>query len=60
MTIDRRRYWCEKCMNPVFYNPDDKRKHKMNSYYFWGVVLAVFTFITYLFLEMVVTPMMNM
>ena len=59
-TISQRRLWCKKCMSPVFYDPKDKRRHKMNSYYFWGAVLAAFTFVTYLFMEMIVTPIMNM
>ena len=58
-TIERRRYWCEKCANPVFYYPEDKRKDKWNTYYMWGVILGVITFLTYLFIEIIVTPFMS-
>ncbi len=53
---DRPRYWCEKCAKPVFYYPKDKRKEKWNTYYLWGVIFAVMTFLTYIFLELIVKP----
>ena len=59
-TIDRPRIWCEKCAKPVFYNDSDKRTYKRQTIIVYGVLLAVITFITYIFLELIVTPYMSM
>ena len=58
-TIDRKRYWCEKCANPVYYDAKDKKKHKYNTMYVYGVILGVITFLTYIFIELIVTPYMS-
>lgn len=57
-TIDRRRYWCKKCGNPVYYDPNEKQHHKKNTIYVYFVFLAVITFLTYIFIELIVTPFM--
>lgn len=58
-TIDRRRYWCEKCANPVYYDLKEKKHHKNNTIYVYAVFLGVITFLTYIFVELIVTPYMS-
>ncbi|MFO8084886.1 MAG: hypothetical protein R6U27_11275 [Desulfobacterales bacterium] len=58
-TIDRKRYWCEKCANPVYYYEKEKSTHKYNTIYIYGAILAVITFLTYIFIELIVDPFMG-
>jgi len=58
-TIDRTRYWCEKCANPVYYDPKEKKQHKHNTIVVYVVFLAVITFLTYIFIELIVNPIMS-
>ena len=48
--------WCTQCANKVFYEEKDQRRHRWNSIYIYGIVLAVVTFLTYVFLELIVKP----
>ena len=59
MEINIKKYYCEKCGNPVFYDKKDAKRHKMNSIYAVSMLLAAFTFLTYLFLEMIATPILS-
>ncbi len=59
-TIDQKRHWCEKCANPVYYHEKEKNKHKYNSIYIYVVIFAVMTFLTYIFIEVIVDPFMSM
>lgn len=56
---DRDRSWCEKCCEPVYYHEKDKNKHRANSIYVIGIILAVATFLTYLFMEMIASPLLS-
>jgi hypothetical protein len=58
-TIDRKRYWCEKCAHPVYYDAKDKKKHKYNTMYVYAVFLGVITFLTYIFIELIAVPYMS-
>jgi len=53
-TIDRRRYWCEKCGKPVYYDLREKHQHKYNTLLVYGIFLAAITFLTYVFIELIV------
>jgi hypothetical protein len=54
--IDRRRYWCEKCANPVYYYENEKNTHKWNTFLMYLAALGVVTFLGYIFIEMIVIP----
>ena len=57
-TLDSRSIFCEKCGRRIFYNPKDRRSHKLNNIYVLSMVLGVITFLTYIFIEMIATPLM--
>lgn len=48
--------WCTKCARKVFYEDKDQRLHYWHNLYILGVVLAVVTFLAYVFLELLITP----
>jgi hypothetical protein len=58
-TIDRKRYWCEKCANPVYYDDKEKKMHKNNTIYVYMVFLGVITFLTYVFIELIANPFLS-
>ena len=58
-TIDRRRLWCAKCANPVYYDASEKQHHKRSTIYVYAVILAVITFLTYIFIELIATPFLT-
>ena len=57
LTLDRHRTWCEKCGKAVYYEVQDQRRHKFNSLYITGLILLVFGFLTYVFIELIVRPL---
>ncbi len=57
LTLDRYRTWCEKCGQPVYYDAKDQRRHKMNSLYIIGLIVSVFGFLTYIFVELIAKPL---
>ena len=48
--------WCTKCARKVFYEPKDLRKHKLNTWYIYGLMVVIMFFLTYVFLELIVDP----
>ena len=58
-TTDRDRSWCEKCCEAVYYNKKDQNKHRLNSMYVVGIILAVVTFLTYVFMELIASPLLS-
>ena len=59
LTLNRKRDWCTKCGQPVFYNPKDKKWHKINKIYILAMFAAVICFVTYLFFEMIAIPLVG-
>jgi hypothetical protein len=57
--VEKQKSWCAKCGRPVFYDKKDKTRHKLNTLYYVAIMLAVITFITYVFLELIVTPFLG-
>ncbi len=49
--------WCTKCAGKVFYEKKDQWKHKVSTIWLIGVVLAVFTFLVYVFIELIAEPL---
>lgn len=58
-TTSRDRSWCEKCCEAVYYHDKDKNKHRNNTYYVAGIILAVVFFLTYVFMELIATPLLS-
>ncbi|MBC2713361.1 MAG: hypothetical protein HGJ94_20900 [Desulfosarcina sp.] len=58
-TSSRDRSWCERCASAVYYRDKDKSKFKHYNMYVVGVFLAVITFLTYVFLELIATPLLS-
>ena len=58
-TVDRHRNWCEKCCEAVYYNAKDSKLHRINNIYVIGIILAVITFLTYVFIELIATPILS-
>ncbi len=50
---------CVKCGKYVFYNADEQRRHRVQSLYVLGMFAAAITLVTYLFVEMIVTPLLR-
>lgn len=59
VSLDKKKTWCDKCGRPVFYDPKDAKKHKYNTIYIITLLVSAFTFLTYLFLEMIASPLLN-
>ena len=57
---DRDRSWCEKCANAVYYHKKDRNKFKLNNMYITGVIVAVITFLTYIFMELIAHPLLTL
>ena len=57
---NRNRSWCERCANAVYYYEKDKNKSKINNWYITGVIVAVMSFLTYVFMELIATPLMSL
>ena len=52
-------HWCTACGRQVFYSERLRRRQKLNTYYLYGVIAIVFTFLTYVFIELIVTPLLK-
>ncbi len=59
LLIKIERDWCTGCGKRVFYHEKDKKFNKWNTAYMWLIVLGVVTFLTYVFIELIVTPFMS-
>ena len=49
--------WCTKCAGKVFYEKKDQWKHKLSTIYLVGVILAVVTFLVYVYIELIAVPL---
>ena len=59
-TTNRNRVWCERCADPVYYHEKDKNKGKLNNMYVTGVIVAVISFLTYVFMQLIATPLLSL
>ncbi len=60
MFLERETDWCDKCVSRVFYNEKDKKRNALNKWYYFVILLGVITFLAYFFIEMILTPVLNM
>ena len=58
-TTNRDRSWCEKCCEAVYYHAKDRNKHRNTSIYEIGIILAVVMFLTYVFMELIASPLLS-
>ena len=56
---DREKYWCDKCGRPVFYSDKGRRRQKMTNLMIILSVAGVFCFIAYIFIEIIVDPLLR-
>ena len=57
--LDRSKLMCTKCGKYMFYDPRDKRKHKINKAYTVILIAAAMGFVAYIFIEMIVDPLLG-
>jgi hypothetical protein len=55
--LTTRKLLCIKCGKYVFYNEEEKKAHRRQTFYFTAVVVMALGFITYFFVEMVLGPL---
>ena len=58
-TLQTHKLLCTKCGKYVFYNAQEKRRHTMNTFYVLAMFLLAFGILTYLFMEMIATPLLS-
>ena len=58
-TLETSKLLCIKCGKYVFYNDQEKRRYRIATYYTLGLFLLAFGFLAYLFMEMIVTPLLG-
>lgn len=56
---DRPKYWCDNCGRPVFYDTKGRRNNKLTNLIVILAIVGVFGFIAYIFIEMIVEPLMR-
>jgi hypothetical protein len=60
MTLTTRKLRCVKCGGYLFYNEDEKRRHRTNSFYVIAMFVLAAGILTFLFVELIVEPLMNL
>jgi hypothetical protein len=50
---------CIKCGKFIFYNEEEERRHKTTQFYTVAMLVAAIGIITYLFIEMIVDPLLG-
>ena len=58
-TIERKKVMCIKCGKYVFYNAEERRKHKTNTAYVLIALASALGLITYFFIELIATPLLK-
>ena len=59
LTIERKKILCTKCGKYVFYNAEERKKHKMNTIYIVLAIASALGLITYFFIEMIAKPLLS-
>jgi len=60
MSLNTRKLRCVKCGGYLFYNEDEKRRHRTNSFYVIAMFVLAAGILTYLFVELIVEPLMSL
>lgn len=48
--------WCPKCGKKIFGSDKDRRRHKVNTYYYYIVSLVAISALAYFFVELIMIP----
>ncbi|MFH1983661.1 MAG: hypothetical protein ABIL58_17600 [Pseudomonadota bacterium] len=52
--------WCPKCGKRVFDTEKERRRHKVSTYYYYGISLVAVSALTYFFVELILIPIFTM
>lgn len=52
--------WCPKCGKRIHNSDKERRRHKVNAYYFYGISLLALSALVYFFVELILIPIMKM
>lgn len=52
--------WCQSCGKQVFYDPKDERKSRWTRLYINALIVIIIGFSAYFFVEMILTPMLQL
>ena len=52
--------WCPKCGNRIHGSEKERRGHKVNTFYYYGVSLVAISALTYFFVELILIPIFQM
>jgi len=58
-TLETNKLMCIKCGKYIFYDSQEKRRHHAKTIYAIVMLALGLGFITYLFIEMIVTPLLS-
>lgn len=58
-SVSLRKMRCIKCGKFIFYNAEEERRHKTAQFYTVVMLAAAVGIITYLFVEMIVDPLLG-
>jgi hypothetical protein len=59
LVTDKKKTWCTKCMQPVFYDPKDQRANRLTNYYVCAALIIVVGFLAYVFIELIMSPFLG-
>ena len=58
-SMQLRKLRCIKCGKFIFYNDEERRRHKTTQLYAVAMLAAAIGILTYLFVEMIVNPLLG-
>ena len=59
LEMSRKEDYCSKCGYKNFYDDKQNKRHRFNSYYMGALVLVVITFVVYIYIELIATPLLQ-
>ena len=48
--------WCPKCGKRIFNTEKERRGHKLNTYYYYGISIVAIAALAYFFVELILIP----
>jgi len=60
VNLTTRKLRCVKCGEFLFYNESERRRHRNNSFYVIAMFVLAAGVLTYLFVELIVDPLMSL
>lgn len=52
--------WCPKCGKKIFVTDKERRRHKVNTYYYYGLSIVALSALSYFFVELILIPIFTM